>query len=150
MTTNEGIMTHEEPQWLVKQRAEQARTEGPWNELVVRFLGVHRHTGTPGRSRVKTVPVFDRLDKALRAMREFRAARSQGGGRDDEEISLAVGVVADELAGQIAAAATTGQDPATIAWVLAGLRCPRQPFCTGCPSCFTVTAPLRDCGTVTA
>lgn len=32
---------------------------------------------------------------------------------------------------------------AVIAWVAAGLRCPWQPFCTGCVACQTVTSPLR-------
>jgi hypothetical protein len=51
---------------------------------------------------------------------------------------------ADQFARDIESAAhEAGQDPATIAWVVAGLRCPDKPFCTGCRSCFTITAPLR-------
>ncbi len=30
-----------------------------------------------------------------------------------------------------------------VTWVLAGMRCPKRPFCTGCQGCFTITAPNR-------
>lgn len=132
-----------DPDWLVKKHREEERTEAPFRELVVSFLGVSRYTGTTFVP--KRLPIFERLDKALQALREFRRARNQGFGGPDEEVGLAVAVVADELAAQIAAKAGPEYDHATVAWVLAGLRCPRQPFCTGCPACFTVTSPLRDC-----
>jgi hypothetical protein len=70
---------------------------------------------------------------------------SNTGGRHgyDEEAGLAVRVTADSLAGQIDAAATAKQDAYTIAWVVAGRRCRRQPFCVGCGACQTVTSPHR-------
>lgn len=132
-----------DPEWLVKQCREEERTEVPFRELVVPFLGVSRYTGTTFLP--KRLPIFERLDKALTALREFRRARNQGFGGPDEEIGLAVAVVADELAVQIAASAGPEHDHTTVAWVLAGLRCPRRPFCGGCRACFTVTSPLRDC-----
>lgn len=136
---------YSEPAWLVRQRLKEERTEGPFRELVARFLGVGRYTPGGRKFVPEHLPVFERLDKALTALREFRRARNQRFGGPDEEIGLAVAVVADELAAQIAAKASPEHDHATVAWVLAGLRCPRRPFCTGCPACFTVTSPLRDC-----
>ena len=135
---------HEEPAWLVKQRQEEERTERPFKELAMPFLGVGRFTGTT-KFMPQRVTVFERVDSALRALREFRRARNQNFAGPDEEVGLAIAVTADELAAQIAAKAGPEQDHTTIAWVLAGLRCPRRPFCTGCPGCFTVTSPLRDC-----
>jgi len=54
-----------------------------------------------------------------------------------------VRVTADSLAALIDATATAKQDAYTIAWVVAGLRCRRQPFCAGCGACQTVTSPHR-------
>lgn len=88
------------------------------------------------------VGVFDRLREATGAVREWRHASNTRGGDYEQEI-LAVRVVADTFASQIEAAATGDQDATTIAWVTAGLRCPAQPFCTGCTRCQTVTSPLR-------
>jgi hypothetical protein len=92
------------------------------------------------------LPAFKRLQEALYAVRDWRYISNTRTG-SDEEIALAVRVVADTLANQIQAAATD-QDQATIAWVVAGLRCPSQPFCTGCTSCQTVTSPLRPAAPV--
>jgi hypothetical protein len=87
-------------------------------------------------------PAFKRLQQALWDVREYRRISNtmNGGG---EEIIVAVRVVADTLANQVQAAAGADQDPATVAWVVAGLRCESSPFCTGCTSCQTVTSPLR-------
>jgi len=87
------------------------------------------------------LPAFERLVEANRAVRGWRQASNTRGG-DYEEEKLAVRVVADSLANQIAAAAPD-QDDTTLLWVLAGLRCPSRPFCSGCPSCQSVTSPLR-------
>jgi hypothetical protein len=84
---------------------------------------------------------FMRLHHATSDVQEFRRLSNYRGG-DYEEQVLAVRLVADTLADQIQAAAD-GQDPATVAWVVAGLRCPSTPFCRGCASCQTVTSPLR-------
>lgn len=88
------------------------------------------------------LPAFERLKQALRDVREFRYASNYRGG-DYETEQLAVRVVSDALAGQIQASASDNQDADTIAWVIAGLRCKRRPFCQGCRSCQTVTSPLR-------
>lgn len=100
------------------------------------FLHLHRY----GHG----VPSFDKYVRALRDVRAWRHA-SNTRGEDYEPEVLAVRVVADALAEQVLAAATDQQDPATVAWLAAGLRCPLQPFCTGCPACQTVTAPGRPC-----
>ncbi len=88
------------------------------------------------------VPAFDRLREAGFAVRGWRQkSRSRGGDYDD--VILGVRVSADAFASDILAAAE-GRDPDTIAWVVAGLRCPARPFCKGCTSCQTVTSPLRE------
>lgn len=86
--------------------------------------------------------VMAKLDKALHALREWRSANQQSQ-RTDDEVALAIRIVTDAMATEIRDAAGERQDPTTIAWVVAGLRCPRQPFCRGCDSCFTVDAPHR-------
>lgn len=89
------------------------------------------------------VPAFKRLQKATLDLREFRRVFSQRGG-DYEELTLAVRLVADTFASEIGAAADENQDAATVAWVVAGLRCPMRPFCTGCQTCQTITSPNRE------
>lgn len=116
-----------------RQDKRRAAAEGPFQKLCMGFL--HLAGWSTGRT-------ASRLDQAMRALREYRDAHGQGRNMGHGETILAVRVVADELAAQIQEAASGGgQDEATIAWVLAGLRCPDQPFCTGCRSC--VTAPNR-------
>jgi hypothetical protein len=107
----------------------------------MRFLGLDRYRGRRGE-----LPVAKRLSEAIWALREWRDANGQDRNMGDGELNLGVRVVADALAGEIAAFATAEQDASTVAWVLAGLRCPAQPFCTGCRSCQTVTAPHRLTG----
>lgn len=121
----------------VEQRREASR--GPFEKLCINFLGLDRYGRTNGRE----LPVFGRLRDALAALDEFRRAHNQDGLHAYEEVELSVRVVADELANQIQHATGPEHDPATIAWVLAGMRCPSQPFCTGCRSCFTITSPNR-------
>lgn len=116
----------------------QKKAEGPFHELVAPFLDL------AGWSTGRTAK---RLDRALWALRGYRSAHQQSENMGDGPLTLSVRVVADELANQIQEAASDpsehGVDPATIAWVLAGMRCPSQPFCTGCTACFTITAPNR-------
>lgn len=89
---------------------------------------------------------FRRLVKAASAVRNWRYVNNQQMQTDEIE-ALAVRMCADQFARDIEDAASGSQhDPATIAWVLAGLRCPRRPFCQGCRGCFTITSPLRPTG----
>lgn len=127
--------TEHERRWAeIEQR--RAKATEPFKQLCAPFLGVAVDT-----------PVARRLRDAQWAHQEYRDAHGQDRNMGGYDLSLGVRVVADQLARDIEdAAATAGQDPATIAWVLAGLRCPRRPFCTGCGACFTVTSPLRPMG----
>lgn len=88
------------------------------------------------------VPAARALQEAWRAYHAWRDANNQRR-EPDEVLALAVRVVAETFASQIASAATDEQDAATVRWVLAGLRCPSSPFCVGCSACQTVTAPAR-------
>lgn len=90
----------------------------------------------------RSLPAYKRLQEALRALRRHRRVNNQQE-REEDEVSLGVRIVADSMASEISAAAGADQDRATIAWVVAGLRCPRRPFCLGCNSCFTVDSPAR-------
>lgn len=117
--------------WEQRRAAALAEFE-PWR----RFLGLANW----GRG----VSLFSRVQSAMWAVREWRSVGNQPADFD-EQARVAIRVAADTLASQIEAAATATQDPSTVAWVAAGLRCPDQPFCTGCRSCQTVTAPLRPC-----
>ncbi len=91
--------------------------------------------------------VLTRLKDALAALRDYRRAHNQPNFGDYEE-KLAVRIVADQFAEDIADAAggRTDLDPHTVAWVLAGIRCPWRPFCRGCQGCFTITSPHRETG----
>jgi hypothetical protein len=89
-------------------------------------------------------PVWRRVETATRAIRGWRNL-SQWKGDVDEQAQLVVRVAAESFADTITAAAGPEHDAATIAWVVAGLRCPSRPFCTGCVACQTVTAPTRPC-----
>ncbi len=126
------------PDWIAekKQRIEAAR---PAFEALPMWLTLNY--GSVFGKRFPT-SVMAKLDKALRVLREWRYANQQSE-RPDDVVALAIRVVADAMATEIRDAAGDGQDPATIAWVVAGLRCPRQPFCRGCDSCFTIDAPHR-------
>jgi hypothetical protein len=128
------VRTDHDRRWA-EIEARQAAAKQPFDTLVSGFL----HLSGWGTGRTA-----NRLKRALWALQEYRDAHQQSRNMGDGELILSVRVVADELAAQIQEAApTTSVDPATIAWVLAGMRCPSQPFCTGCQSCFTITAPLR-------
>lgn len=114
--------------------ARRAAAQARFDRLCAGFL----HLGKAGHNRIGA-----RLEAALSALRGYRDAHNQDRNVGNGETILAARVVADELAAQIQESAGPGQDPATIAWVLAGLRCPNQPFCTGCQGCFTITSPHR-------
>lgn len=86
--------------------------------------------------------VFRRVKEAVYDVRAWREA-SQTRGGDYEVETLVIRVAADTFASQIEAAALPEHDRHTVAWVVAGLRCPARPFCSGCPSCFTATSPTR-------
>ena len=131
-----------DPDWLVKQKAEIEKARGPFEELAQPRLGLELGSwDRRGRAR----RLHDKVDRALSALREWRQANNQQE-RPEEKVNLAIRTTAEELAAQLAesAGARPDLDPTTIAWVLAGLRCPAAPFCEGCNACFTVTAPNRD------
>jgi hypothetical protein len=123
---------------MAERRQRQEKAEGPFKELVSPFLDL------AGWSTGRTAK---RLKNALWALHEYRSAHQKDENMGSGPLTLSVRVVADELANQIQEAASDpaehGVDAATIAWVLAGMRCPSQPFCTGCTACFTITAPNR-------
>jgi hypothetical protein len=129
-------VTDHDRRWAEIERRREA-AEGPFRELCSGFLQL-----VPGRG-AAGVRTLRRLSRALAALTEYRDAHNQARNLGGGELILGVRVVADELAAQIQEAAGPGQDPTTISWVLAGLRCPSQPFCAGCTTCFTVTAPTR-------
>lgn len=127
---------------LDRQQRRRESTREPFERLCMPYLGLRRFLAHGGSE----LPVFRRLDKALTAYREFRHAHNQDLNMGDGELNLCVRVVADQFASDIAACAGAEQDAETIAWVLAGLRCPRRPFCQGCVACFTITTPMRPHG----
>jgi len=88
------------------------------------------------------VPAFRRLKDALWARTEHRNVHGLGHQAGEVE-TMAVRVVAETLANEVQASQQPEHDAATIAWVVAGLRCPRRPFCLGCSACFTITSPER-------
>ncbi len=127
---------------MADHRARIERARGPF-EAVQRFLRLAIPRWDSGR---RPAAAYERALKAVQAVREWRYANNQQM-QDHELEKLAVLVCADQFAEEIEAAAhDAGQDPATIAWVVAGLRCTARPFCTGCRACFTVTSPLRPTG----
>lgn len=136
---NSPDVASQEPSWVADKRKRVEKARGPF-EAVMPYLGIDRGSfmqNLPGAA------VALRVDRAADAVREWRYANDQRG-QDREIETVAIRVAADQFARDIEdAAADTGQDPATIAWVVAGLRCPRRPFCTGCNACFTVTSPHR-------
>jgi hypothetical protein len=115
---------------LARRREEATARFTPWRPYL--------HLGNWGHG----LPAFERVRQATWDVQAYRQAHNQRDG-DNELAALAVRVTADTLANQIQAAAGPAHDPATVRWVRAGLRCPSQPFCSGCPVCQTVTAPDR-------
>lgn len=126
-------MTLAEPEWVTKQNARIERARGPFDGIA-RYLRL-AEWGTG-------VPVGRRLRAAFAALHEWRDANNQRRVPSDD-ITLAVRIVADQLAAEIEGAAGPEHDRDTVAWVLAGMRCPLRPFCTGCRACFTITSPNR-------
>lgn len=100
----------------------------PW----YRFMGLHHRA-----------EVRDRVRKAAGALLDHQQTSQTLSFNIDGIADLCARVTADTLASQIEAAAGDEQDYNTIKWVVAGLRCQAQPFCTGCQACQTVTAPTR-------
>lgn len=99
-----------------------------------------------GRLSLWDVPAFVTAVRASDAIREYRDAHGQQ--RDDHlDIVVAVNAAARTWAREIQASAAGDplMDPVTVATIVAGLLCPSRPYCTGCPSCQTVTAPHRPC-----
>lgn len=127
-----------DPDWLVKQNARIEQARGPFDKLVLGRLGLDTRYGT------RTRRLYDKVKDALWALQEWRQANNQQERREDV-VNLAIRITAEELAAQLAESAggRPDLDAATIAWVLAGLRCSATPFCEGCNACFTVTAPNR-------
>ncbi len=113
------------------------RTDGPFR-AIQRFLDLDV---------VRPPTALTRVKEAVSALVAYRRARNQPMFGDYEH-TVVVRVCADQFAIEMADAAgeRPDLDQYTIAWVLAGLRCPRRPFCRGCRACFTITAPLRDAG----
>lgn len=131
-----------EPGWLRRQREDKERTENGF-QAIQQFLDLDE-----GQAWGRRPPrVLTRLRDALEALRAYRRAHNQNdfGGYEEK---LAVRIVADQFAVDIESAAgdRADLDLYTIAWVLAGIRCPRRPFCRGCPACFTITSPHREAG----
>jgi hypothetical protein len=126
------------PRWLVEKNERIERARGPFETLCLGRL----HVDNGDLWRGGRLRVYEKLTKALSALREWRYANNQKQHTEDET-ALAIRVVCDAMATEISEAAGDGQDPATVAWVVAGLRCPSRPFCRGCDSCFTVDAPHR-------
>jgi hypothetical protein len=120
-----------------QERIEKAR--GPFQDLF-RFAHLNIPSWSSGG---RPVRAFERVRAGFMAVREWRNANQQNMQTDELEM-LAVRLCADQFAREIEDTASgAGQDPATIAWVVAGLRCPSRPFCTGCSRCFTITSPHR-------
>lgn len=125
--------------WIKEKNDRIEKARGPF-DAVRQFF----HLDIPAwDSRRRAPRAYERVVEAFRAVSEWRYANNQRG-QDHELERLAVRICADQFAREIEDAAhAAGQDPATIAWVVAGLRCPARPFCTGCDACFTVSAPHR-------
>jgi hypothetical protein len=117
--------------WITEKNERVERARGPFERLCLGRMTVSSKSS-----------VADRVRAALWALHDWRQVNNQQE-RGEEEAALAVRIVAESMASEIAATAGESQDPGTIAWVVAGLRCPRQPFCRGCDACYTVDAPHR-------
>lgn len=128
-------MTHQaDPDWLIRQREARERAREPFEHLALGRLHLSHQA-----------PAGKRLSDALWALRQWRMTHNQSQEMRDE-VALGVRMTAETMADQIQAAAGPEHDPATIAWVLAGMRCPSRPWCAGCVACQTVTSPLRPAG----
>lgn len=126
------------PAWLVEKEARIERARPAFEKLPM-WLTVN-FGSVLGEQYPRSV--LAKLSKAFTALREWRHANQQSP-REDDQVALAIRIVCDAMATEIGEAAGGREDPATIAWVQAGLRCPRQPFCRGCDACFTIDAPHR-------
>lgn len=126
-----------ETEWERRQREERKAKADERFQRSRRWLGRLRGYG-------QDVPAFKRALEAQWDIREHRQSHNLRGG-DHEELHIALNVARETWAMEIQEACQ-GQpdlDPHTVAVIVAGLRCPARPYCTGCPSCQTVTAPTR-------
>lgn len=130
---------HDRKMKAMKERIEKAR--GPFERLARPFLGLEIRSGW---DRGRADRLFEKVSDGLRALQEWRRSNNQQE-RHEDEVILSIRVTALELATQLeeTASGRSDLDAATIAWVLAGLRCSAAPFCEGCNACFTITAPNR-------
>lgn len=132
--------------------ADEAKVVNPWED---RRREAHRAETKANFERSKRFahmggfrvgqPVFEAVKQAMWDIREYRQAYNQLHEFYDE-VATAVTATADALAIAIEDAASSAAMPLdddTIRWVVAGMRCPARPFCTGCASCQTITSPLR-------
>lgn len=112
----------------------------PAFDVIRRFMGL-RNYGID-------VPAFRRIEDAIRTARDFRRANTNGGQLVSyEPLCLSVRIAADQFAIEIedhAHDAGSDLDLSTVRTIVAGLRCPARPYCKGCPSCQTITAPVRE------
>lgn len=124
-----------ETEWERRRREERITRADEKFERSRRWLG---------RLRSRDVPAFKRALDAQWDIREHRQVHNLPGG-GYEQLHVALNVARETWATQIEAACQ-GQpdlDRHTVAVIVAGLRCPSRPYCTGCPACQTVTAPAR-------
>ena len=119
-----------------------ARRERDREEAQVRWERSHRWVG--GLRDFGDIPAVGAVQQATDDVAFQRRVTGQGV-RHGEAAQVAVRVVSAVMADQIQAAASAvdALDRITVAWITAGLRCTAQPFCAGCPSCQTITAPTR-------
>lgn len=122
---------------------ERRRREAELADADARFTRSRRWLGSL-RDWGEGVPAFRKAREAQWDIRSQRRARNVAG-RDYEDLHIALNVARETWASEIEQACQ-GQpdlDPHTVAVIVAGLRCPARPYCTGCPSCQTITAPTR-------
>lgn len=133
------MLATDKPSWVTEKERRVEKARSPF-EAIRGYLGIDYGDWT---NRRRGAAVFRRVTDAVSAVREWRYANNQS--LQDHELEIvAIRVSADQFAREIEdAAGGTELDAATISWVLAGLRCSRRPFCTGCLTCFTVTSPHR-------
>lgn len=109
-----------ERRWAEREeRVERAR--GPFDQLCT--LGMmHVDIGGALTPRGR-LPVYDRLDKTMLALTEWRFQHKQTL-LLAEQVALATWVVTDQLVADVTTAAAAGQwDPATTVWAMVRIRC---------------------------
>lgn len=126
-----------ESEWERRRREEERAEAQVRFDRSRRWLGRLREWG-------EGVPAFRAARQAQWDIQSFRRANNYQG-RDYEDLHVALNVARETWAGEIqeACQGDPDLDPHTVAVIVAGLRCPSRPYCTGCPACQTVTAPTR-------